>query len=349
MLYPERLKSGVTALLRPLARNDLPALLAIFKENHTGLTNLPETKEDLTNTLECSHASFSTSITTPGNQLYAFVLEGIPDRKILGISAIAATTGGSHPLYFYKRELLYRNSPSPLIPPALATLQAISYVRGPSALCSLFLMNEARGKGFGKLLSLGRLLYMAQQPQRFTETICTELRGTIDQCGHSLFWEHIGSHFLHMSYTQALKAFKLDRSLPKQFLPLHPIYIDLLPKEAKDALGRPHIETQAALSLLLKEGFSPTDEFDVFDGGPKLACEKSHIRTIAHSTRLLAHCSEGSDDPSCVMPYIIATTGSSFRAIIAPLVVRNTQALLSPHALEALGISENSSIIVAPL
>jgi arginine N-succinyltransferase len=336
-------------VLRPISHHDTPQLLKIMEENHTGLTNLPETEAELSRLIEISTCSFSSEPLFPHHEQYAFVLEILPEKKILGISAILATTGNNHPLYFFKKEYLYQPTTSPFIPNTFAVLQAISYIQGPSTLCSLFLTKAVRKKGYGKLLSLGRLLYIAQNPLRFTETISTELRGTINASRNAPFWEYIGSHFLHMSYLQALNAFKLDRTLPKQFLPSHPIYIDLLPKEAKEVIGIPHLETKAAFSLIVREGFSPTDEFDVFDGGPKLSCERSHIRTIALSCTCKVKATHFDFGQQNLQSYLIAPLAAPFYATVAKASLEEDTLFIDDAICSTFGISNDSTVLCSPL
>jgi arginine N-succinyltransferase len=66
-------------------------------------------------------------------------------------------------------------------------------------------------------------------------------------------------------------------------LPDFPIYVFLLPKEAQDAIGAIHPNTQPAMAMLKQEGFVDTDEVDFFDAGPKIRADRMHIRTIKES------------------------------------------------------------------
>ena len=63
-------------------------------------------------------------------------------------------------------------------------------------------------------------------------------------------------------------------------MPRHPIYVALLPKAARDTLGRPHDNAAPAFNMLLKEGFSFRGYIDVFDGGPLVDARIDEIKTV---------------------------------------------------------------------
>ena len=66
-------------------------------------------------------------------------------------------------------------------------------------------------------------------------------------------------------------------------MPKYPIYVDLLPPEAREVIGRCHADGVGALKLLEWEGFRFERTVDIFDGGPLVAAPRSMIRTIRES------------------------------------------------------------------
>ena len=66
-------------------------------------------------------------------------------------------------------------------------------------------------------------------------------------------------------------------------MPKHPIYIPLLPTEAREVIGKVHDNTRPALAVLEKEGFEFRNLVDIFDGGPTMHCSIDQIRAIRES------------------------------------------------------------------
>ncbi len=51
-------------------------------------------------------------------------------------------------------------------------------------------------------------------------------------------------------------------------MPRHPLYINLLPKTAKQVIGKVHESTLPARKMLKDRGFRYQGYVDIFDGGP---------------------------------------------------------------------------------
>lgn len=269
-------------VLRPIQKSDLAGLVSLNALSSVGMTTFPKDARILEQKIFHSIESFQKVVTKPEDELYLFVLEDSLEHEIIGVSAIFATTGGRDAHYFFRKESITSNSSLEAVVKNIPTLSPISYLREPSEMCSLFLHPEKRKHGLGKLLSLGRFHFMAAQPLRFTDSLYTELRGFIEN-GTSIFWEGVGKHFFNMSFAEALELLKYGRHFIEHFIPKHPIYIPLLPKNVQEVIGKTHPHTEAALIMLLQEGFEITDEIDIFDGGPKLKALKKNIRTIRES------------------------------------------------------------------
>ena len=55
-------------------------------------------------------------------------------------------------------------------------------------------------------------------------------------------------------------------------MPRHPVYVNLLPPSARDAIGAVHADTAPARAMLEQEGFRYEGYVDIFDAGPTVEC-----------------------------------------------------------------------------
>ncbi len=315
-------------ILRPIHTTDEAQFIALSKLANIGLTSLPKDESRLQKKLQTSLDSFYKSVSLPGDEQYVFVLENCITHEIIGISAIMAATGGGEPLYFYKKEILITQSSIDQVTKKIPILSPLSYVRGPSEVCSLFLHPDFRHAGLGKLLSLGRFLFIARFPERFTASMFAELRGVIID-DESPFWNGVGRHFLDMSIVDVFEMIKYGKSFISHFLPKYPIYIPLLPQAVQEVIGRTHEQTKAALRMLLNEGFHITEEIDIFDAGPTLRVRKNDIRTIKESKRyqITKIVSEAATEKK----YMMGNERIDFRALISTAIIHDDETLSLPY------------------
>ena len=66
-------------------------------------------------------------------------------------------------------------------------------------------------------------------------------------------------------------------------MPRHPLYVDMLPDDAKAAIGIVHPNTRPAYNLLLEEGLRYKGYVDIFDGGATLQADIENLRAIKES------------------------------------------------------------------
>lgn len=304
-------------VIRPIAKDDFAGYLHLAFHAHINFYTLPKSERLLEHRFEKALTSFNTSEVLPNKQFYLFVAEDTQTKKLLGVSALSATSGGVEPLFFFRKESLTVTSPLAAVVKKLAVLNPVSYLHGPSEVGSLFVDPASRGLGVGKLLSLSRFLFAARFPERFTGSFIAELRGPIHD-GSSLFWEAIGRHFFDASFADIQEMMNYGRSFISQFLPEHPIYIDLLPANVQQVIGKVDKETEPALHLLERLGFERTIEVDVIDGGPKMMAKKEKIVPIAKSICAFVGKIEHivPNEPH----YILANESLNFRACQAPIV-----------------------------
>lgn len=330
--------------LRAVQKRDLDDIIALSKKASLGFTTFPKDPKALEKKLLKSISSFQKEVEHPNDEFYLFALEDTVLHKVIGVSAIFATTGGGEPLYFFQKEDLAAQSSLPHVPKTIPILSPISYIRGPSELCSLFLHPDARAHGLGRLLSLGRFLFVAKFQERFTDSFFAELRGVIEN-ERSPFWDGVGRHFLDITLHDALDLLcNHGRGFIPQFLPKYPIYIPLLPKEVQEVIGKTHRHTEAALMLLIHQGFTITDEIDLFDGGPKLRAMKNEIRVVTESREFLVVDIVESIDPKEKV-YLLSNDNINFRACIGPVKIHDNQEItILKEAAQALLIDIGNTI-----
>ncbi len=268
-------------VLRPGESRDLPALKRLLTTVIGGLTTLPNEDSFLEEKLQKSEASFARKVRTPGAEQYFFVLEDTRNRELVGTSGIMARVGGFDPFYSYQVRS-EKTSHAPLqIENEMRVLHLKMSHKGPSEICSLFLHPKMRASGLGRLLSLGRFLFMAAFPARFDGEVIAELRGFLDEQNRSPFWDSVGRHFFQDDFHAADVLSGLgEKDFIRDLMPRHPIYIPLLPLEVQAVIGRVHPDTEPAKRMLLEEGFVESDELDIFDAGPLVRAKRERIRTI---------------------------------------------------------------------
>jgi arginine N-succinyltransferase len=267
-------------VLRPAREDDVPAVVALAGAVTGGMTTLPADARHLEATVHESVSAFGRPVTRAGGERYLFVLEERPSGALAGVSAAVARVGGFDPFYTYE----VRDEPVAHVVPGDRRVKVLHLRRdhkGPSELCSLVLSAAYRGRGLGRLLSLGRLLFMQAFPERFAPRVIAELRGWLDDDGRSPFWEAVGRHFFDSDFRQADFLSGLgEKDFIEDTMPRIPIYVPLLPAEVRDVIGRAHRDAEPARRMLEGEGFRFADEVDIFDAGPLLAADLPAVRAV---------------------------------------------------------------------
>src|SRR5438477_4690330 len=339
--------------VRPIARDDLQALLALSERTGAGLTTLPANAERLDARIRRALASFAGDA-EKSDECFVFVLVDGANDHVVGISAIEAAVGLAEPWYNYhvgtqvhaSRELdLYTASP---------TLFLTNDHTGHSELCSLFLDARYRHGRNGPLLSKARLLFIAEFAQRFSTKVIAELRGKVDGGGKSPFWEGLGRHFFAMEYSRADYLTGIgQKAFIAEMMPRHPVYTALLPAEARAAIGEVHADTEAARAMLESEGFRYEGYVDIFDAGPTLECFRDNIHAVRESEVLPVSIGEDNPVPDSLTDEVVWLVASRsferFRVILAPAPARIARFPLLPHAASALGVVAGDTVRAVPL
>ncbi len=266
-------------IIRPIRKDDLDQFERLALSSSLGITNLPKNRKLLEEKIDTSLKAFSKKIDHPQDERYIFVLEDLKTGKIGGTCGILSKTAVTNSLYYYKLKTIHLKQS----PHQTKVIKAVAHKNEPSEIAALYLHPDYRHGGFGKLLSFSRFLFVAAFKERFESQFFAEIRGVITDEGVCHFWEGVGRHFLDVDYTKLMNMAELGREFVPDILPKHPIYLNLLPNELQEIIGKPHEKSAAALKMLESQGFKFKDEIDIFDGGPRIFAKTSNINVVRKS------------------------------------------------------------------
>jgi arginine N-succinyltransferase len=271
----------MTCRIRPAKPGDLRALYDLAKLTGGGFTNLPAEKATLEAKLARSDEGFGREGESPGDDLYVFMLENVETGQIRGTCQIFGAVGTDRPFYSYLISTLTQKSEELGRIFRNQTLNLTTDLEGSSEVGGLFLHPQERAGGLGMLLARSRYLFIKQHRPRFGDNVLAELRGVMDQAGHSPFWDAIGGRFFGMSFPEAdeFNAVHGTQFIADLF-PQTPIYVSMLPESARAVIGQPHPTGRAALKMLENENFIWDSYVDIFDGGPTVTCRTDKIKTV---------------------------------------------------------------------
>ncbi|HEY7903007.1 MAG TPA: arginine N-succinyltransferase [Casimicrobiaceae bacterium] len=341
-------------VVRPIGRDDLPAVFALSERTGSGLTTLPANRDRLASRIERSLASFA-GTASRAEECYMFVLADTNHaERVVGISAIEAAVGVDEPWYNYYVNTLVHASRTLGVYTAVPTLFLANDHTGQTELCSLFLDHGFRQAKNGPLIAKSRLLFIAEFAERFAPKVIAELRGRLDADGRSPFWEGLGRHFFAMEYSTADYLTGIgQKSFIAELMPRHPVYVNLLPADARDTIGAVHADTLPARTMLEQEGFRYEGYVDIFDAGPTVECFRENIDAVRRSLTPWVTIGEGNPLADSLTDDVFWLVSNrrfrGFRAIVTMAPRRIDRFPLLPHAAMALGVGEGDSVRAVPL
>lgn len=325
-------------LFRPVRENDLDDIIRLASRAGVGMTSLPNDPARLAARIQRSVETFAGKLPR-GQQGFLFVLEDTRLARVVGVSAIEVAVGLDEPFYNFRLQRTVRASKELGVYKNQELLNLSYDHTGHSELCTLFLDPEYQKNRNGLLLSKARFLFIAAFRELFSPHLFAELRGRSDEQGNSPFWDALGHHFFDIPFAD---ADRLTGSGMKTFIaelmPAYPIYVSLLPKNAREVIGEVHANTSPARAILEKEGFSWRGSVDIFDAGPVLEAETDAIRAIRESRfipaiQLMAQRSS---------PLIVAN--NQFAHFRAALIAPEEQNELNQLTLDALQVNETDRV-----
>ncbi len=339
-------------IIRPIRQADFNSLMTIAEESGHGFTSLPQNEELLRKKIARSESSFAKTVDHPEDEGYLFVMEDITTGEVVGTSAIEAAVGLDDAFYHYHLSKVIHSSRELNVYKAVDILTLCNDYTGATELCTLFLKDNYRKDGNGKLLSKMRFMFMKAHQERFAEKVLAEMRGISDENGDSPFWQWLEEHFFSMDFPTADYLTGIGQKVfIAELMPKYPIYVNLLSKEAQEVIGQVHQKTRPAIELLKSEGFTFNGYVDIFDAGPTVEANASNIRTIQQSSlkRVVI-----TDDyvAADAKPMMVSNNKLvDFRATIATIAdaTNADEISLSADVAKALLLNEGDSVTVAPL
>ncbi|MGB9097203.1 arginine N-succinyltransferase [Erwinia sp.] len=335
-------------VIRPVERDDLAQLMALASKTGGGLTSLPADSDTLSARIDRSIQTWQNEL-PKAEQGYVFVLEDSDTGKAVGICAIEVAVGLQDPWYNFRVGTQVHASKELNVYNMLPTLSLSNDHTGSSELCTLFLDPDYRNGKNGYLLSKSRFLFMAAFRDRFMQKVVAEMRGVIDEVGHSPFWESVGSRFFSMSFSEAdYLCGTGQKAFIAELMPKHPLYLDYLSEEAKAVIGKTHPQTAPARAVLEAEGFEYRNYVDIFDGGPTLECDIDRVRAIRKSRLIEVSLGEQLDDslPLCL---VANDSYEDFRSILLNVDPNGDRIILSAEQAEILRCGQGDALRVVTL
>ena len=325
-------------VMRPVRSDDLDQLLELAAARTFGLTTLPHDRDVLDHRIRESERAFEKVDDRSRGESFLLVMEESETKQVVGTSGMVSKVGGFEPFYAYRIETSIHHSDSLNVHREVSALHLVAEHNGPCEIGSLFLLPECRGEGRGRLLSLARFLFMAEYRQLFDPLVIAEMRGVIDEQGHSPFWDGLGSHFFQIDFPRADYLSAVDKRFIAELMPRHPIYVPLLPAKTQSVIGQVHERTRPALRLLENEGFALSGMVDIFEAGPVVSSPLNEIRAVRESRR--SKVSQIVDASVDAPMYVVANVQDEFRATATRLgfQVEDTVHLDRPTA-EALAVT----------
>jgi len=276
-------------LLRPAQLRDLAALEALAQASAIGISSLPSDRDALRQLLALSTKAFASDDVASGEELYLFVLE---DRAqggaLVGTSGIAAAAGFNDSFYCYRNEFIVQASAELAVRNRIHTLHLCHDLSGVTLLTGFHIDTSLAHTLAPQLLSRGRLLFIAQFADRFSDRIAAENPGLSNAQGDCPFWDAVGRRFFALDYAAAerLGGGRSHKGWIAGLMPQSPIYVPLLPAEAQWSLGQLHPVGALPFDILLDEGLDGDTYLNLFDGGPTADGRVALLKTVARRRAL---------------------------------------------------------------
>jgi arginine N-succinyltransferase len=305
-------------IIRPIEGKDLDGLMKLLEKSGHGLTSLPRDPEVLKKRIRMSERSFAHREDAPRGEDYLFVMEELFTGQIVGVCAIISKIGGFEPYYFYRLEKTHHESKLIHVKNDITSMHFHFIHNGPAEICSLYLHPDYRNAQNGRFLSLSRFLFIAENRKHFEDQVIAEMRGMVNDSGHSPFWDAVGKHFFKIDFPTADYLSVKNKKFIEEMMPKTPIIANLLPPDAEFVIGKVHPNTEPAKRILEQEGFHFSGLVGIFEPGPVLTADIDKIRSIKES--IVGEIEEVSDKAFKSEIFIISRMSTNFRAALGGVV-----------------------------
>ena len=347
-------------LIRSARHSDLDALLKLSAMLPAGMTSMPVDRDTWQQKLEQVAESLGESPSTTRESMYLLVMEaddaeasdkggkrGKDDGDIVGCAGMVGGVGLTRPFYSYRMSVDMKASEELGIRRISNLLNLVNDFTGQTELISLFLQPDYRRGMAGQFLSRCRYVFMRDFPERFGDTVFAEIRGWLDKEGNCPFWQHLGEKFFHLPFAKAdfISAVRGSHFIT-ELMPQFPVYLELLPEEAKAVIGKPHDEAMPAMKLLQREGFRHEDTIDIFDGGPVMQCHRDDIQSIKSCQggiiKSLTDSIDGDDTRQCM---VSNRQLADYRLVTGPVQWQGDGIVLRRSDADMLGVRQGDSVM----
>lgn len=332
-------------LVQRLSRmTDLPEIERLAAASPVGVTALPADALRLAGIIEASEAAMAEDVTFSGEERYFFVTEDTLTGRLAGCSSIIASAGFTEPFYTFRNEMFVHASRELGLHNRIHVLSLCHDLTGHSLLAGFYLERAFQQRPWIELNARGRLLFMANHPQRFAESTSVEIAGVSDEQGNAPFWDALGRHFFAVSYSEAEQiGSSRGRSFLAELMPGYPIYVPMLSDAAQEVIGQVHPTAQAIFDVLMREGFETDNYVDIFDGGPVVHARTGELRSTRDSSLVEIEVGiPGAPTGS----WLVANQGiADFRATCLDLAWRQDETLvLSPEDADMLQVASGDQL-----
>jgi arginine N-succinyltransferase len=329
-------------VVRAVQIEDLDTLDALVQSATRGLTSLQLDRNRLLDRVEHSVFAFSRTGMSPVGEPYVLVLVNDETGELVGTSTIYTKTGGYQPFYAYQLTQSFHRSELLGVSHTRHSLQLQRIHDGPTEIGSLFLRGIFRRRGMGRWLSLSRFALIAMLPHRFADRVIAEMRGKADpETGVVPFWEAVSGRFIPTDFAAVDTMSTVSKQFIEEMMPMHPIYLDLLPEDIRAGIGEVHKETLPALKLLKSEGFQETDLVDIFDAGPVVSCPTSEINGVRR-THEVTISEITNDKPTEEAKTILCSRAGGFTSALADVDSDADTVAIDRHTASALQVDVGS-------
>lgn len=284
--------------------------------------------------------------------LFMFVMEDTESSGVLGTSQTLAKMGGpGNPNVSFRLE--ERRFFSKSLQTGTTQMVATMHLdeSGPTEIGGLILQPSYRGhkKKLGRFLSLVRFHFMGLHRRTFADRVLAEMMAPITSDGDNLLWDYLGRRFVPLSYDEADRFCQYSREFITSLLPTEPLYLSLLPPQARAVVGEVGPETRPARRMLERLGFEYTGFVDPFDGGPHLVAPVDAIEPVKETQRL--ELGKPLDEERLTRKGIVSFMQSDgdFFAVHEPFLIdRAGRLCLTDEAMENLHVRPGDPVGVTP-
>lgn len=337
-------------LLRSARPADLPDLLRLAAKLDS--INLPKDDQVIGDLIRRSQESFSSKKMGLSFGQFLFVLEDLRRRRVVGSSQILDKHGiVNRPHISFRTVKVEKFSRTTEKQFTHHCLKLEWNPEGITEIGGLILDESYRSHPdkLGKILSFGRFLYMAMQPEKFRDEILAELLPPFDKDGRSPFWEHVGRKFTGMGYKEANTNCRTNAEFIFSLFPHTLIYTNLLPDKIQKLIGSIHPDTMPVKKMLEEIGFRYSGEVCPFDGGPHYRARREEVLLIKRAREARVQLPSRLKTPRAdLQPVLAGSLRNGFSAVPALMDSVSDSVGLDAAARRSLGVRAGERVKVIP-